>query len=318
MNPSLFQTRFIINTGKGGVGKTTISAAIALAFARRGERVLHMQLGARDRLGPAFGLEPVGPDMVALTPNITAVNTTGRDAMREYALMTLKVKALYKAVFENRLVDRFLRIVPGMPELTMLGKAYYHEKERNESGLPRWDAIVIDAPATGHGMFLLQIPQVITSALGSGHMASEARAMLELLEDPRRTCINLITLAEDMPVNETLELHAQLQESFRIRTGFVIANGLYPRSLSAAERQLASDLSAMQPESDDIRRLLNIGLFREKRCDLQRAAMERLRQKMDASVIEIPFFFESDPGRPLLEKIAVHLNDAVQREEGRA
>ena len=314
MNPSLFQTRFIINTGKGGVGKTTISAAIALAYARRGRRVLHMQLGARDRLGPAFGLEPIGPDMVSITPNVTAVNTTGRDAMREYALMILKVKALYRAVFENRLVDRFLRIVPGLPELTMLGKAYHHERERTDSGLPRWDAIILDAPATGHGMFLLQIPQVITTALGSGHMASEAQHMLELLEDPARTCINLITLAEDMPVNETIELHARLQEHFRIRTGYVIANGIFPRALTGQERELASDLERMRSSDAEVDRLLRTGLFREKRCDLQRSALERL-QRMDVPVLEVPFLFEPDAGRPLLEKVAVHIAQSVERLE---
>lgn len=312
---SFFNTRFIINTGKGGVGKTSVSAAIALAYARRGKRVLHMQLSARDRLGAAYGIEPVGPEVVPLTSNVWAVNTNGKDAMREYAMMILRVRTLYKAVFENRVVDRFLRVVPGLPELTMLGKAYFHEKETSDSGRPKWDAVIIDAPATGHGMFLLQIPQVISKAVGSGHMADEARNMLQLLEDPTRTCINLITLPEETPVSETVELHRQLKENFDIRVGFLIANGVFPYLMTAPERSLANQLSLRQTATETTGQLLQTALFRENRCDLQRQALDRLRRELPLPVMEIPFYFEPDPGRPLFERMAASFSDSVARLE---
>lgn len=286
-----FETRFHINTGKGGVGKTMVSAAMASAYAEQGKRVLLMQLNAKDRLGRIFDRQPIGPEIVPLAPGIDCVNTTPADSLREYALMVLKVKALYRAVFENRLVSKLLRVMPGLPELTMLGKAYYHEKEE-EGGRPRWDVVIVDAPATGHGMFLLQIPQVISSALHSGRMAEESGRMLALLEDKERTSINLITLAEEMPVNETIELHRQLQSEFDLRVGAVIANAVFPRVLSEDEvRTVRQLLNAHGTEADDLGALLSAGIFRDARCDLQDRYLERLRRELDVPLVQIPYYF---------------------------
>ncbi len=307
-----FDTRFIINTGKGGVGKTMVSAAMAAAYAQQGKRVLLMQLNAKDRLGRIFGTEPVGTEIVELAPGIHAVNTTPAASLREYALMILKVKALYRAVFENRVISKLLRVMPGLPELTMLGKAYFHEKE-TENGRPVWDVVIIDAPATGHGMFLLQIPQVISSALNSGRMADESARMLALLEDPERTCVNLITLAEEMPVNETIELHKQLAAEFDIRVGAVIANAVFPRLLSEDEvRTVKRLVNAHGDESDDLGALLSAGVFRDERGDLQDRYLRRLRRELDVPVVEIPFYFDPVFDRTVIERMGANLTSALR------
>lgn len=309
-----FDTRFIINTGKGGVGKTVVSAAMAAAFADRGKRVLLMQLGARDRMGGLFGAPEVGPEIVELVPGIFGVNTNGAAALREYALMILRVKTLYKAVFENRLVSRLLRVMPGLPELTMLGKAYYHEQERDARGRPAWDVVIIDAPATGHGMFLLQIPQVVTSALSSGWMADESRSMLRLLEDHDRTVVNLITLPEEMPVNETVELRRALSAEFDIRIGAVIANAVFPRLLSQDEVTTVERLlNAHGNESDDLGALMGAGVFLDRRCDLQDIYLRRLRAELDVPVVEIPFYFEPRFDRTVIERMGAHLSQTLDR-----
>lgn len=310
--PGFFDTRFVINTGKGGVGKTVVSAAMAVAFAERGKRVLLMQLQARDRVGALFGTGPVGEDTVELAPGIFAVNTTPAASLREYALMILKVKALYRAVFENRVVAKLLRVMPGLPELTMLGKAYFHEGERDERGKKRWDVVIIDAPATGHGMFLLQIPQVISSALNSGRMAEESAAMLALLEDPSRTVVNLITLPEELPVNETIELRRQLADEFDIRIGAVIANCVFPRLVSERDVSAIEQLLAAHgDETDDIGALLGAALFRDQRCDLQDGYLKRLRTELDLPVVEIPYYFEPRFDRTVIERMGAHLSRAL-------
>lgn len=306
--------RFLINTGKGGVGKTTVSAAMASAFASRGKRVLLMQLNVKDKLGEIYGAGTIGPEIIPLVPNVWAVNTTPKDAMREYALMTIRMKAVYKAVFENKVVSRFLKVIPGMPELTMLGKAYYHESETNERGIPRWDVVIIDAPATGHGRFLLQIPQVITSALGSGSMAQEARKILDLLEDPERTMINLVTLPEEMPVNETVELHTQLRSEFDVRIGSIIANGVLPQVLSPTLSRHLHTLSSTYGEQDDeLGSLLAAAKFREERMAMQSEYLERLARELDAPVLEVPFFFEPSLTPRILEQIGSEIGEQIDR-----
>jgi anion-transporting ArsA/GET3 family ATPase len=306
-----FDTRFIINTGKGGAGKTTVSAAMACAYAAQGKRALLMQLNATDRVGKLFGVQPIGPDITSIAPNLCAVNTTPADSLREYALMVVKVRAIYRAVFENRVASKLLRVMPGLPELTMLGKAYYHEKEI-ESGAPRWDVVIIDAPATGHGMFLLQIPQVVTSALGSGRMADESRRMVDLLEDHKRTCINLITLPEEMPVNETIELQSRLQAEFDIRVGAVFANGVLPRQLDEADEEtIRALLTTHGTEADDLGSLLSAALFRARRCDLQERYLRKLRRELDAPIVELPFYFDPVIDRAVLDRMAAELIEGV-------
>ncbi len=309
---TLFDRRLIVNTGKGGVGKTTISAAMAVAFANRGARVLLMELNVRDRLGSMFGKPPVGDEVVELAPRIWAVNTTPAASMREYGLMVLKMKALYRAVFENKLVEKLLRVIPGLPELVMLGKATYHVEERNEQGRPVWDVVIVDAPATGHGMFLLQIPQVISSAISTGRMANEARAMVDLLRDPERTAINLVTLPEEMPVNETIELRQRLADELAVSVGAVVANGVFSRTLPPDEASIVAELANTHAEpTDDVGALLGAALFREARCDLQAHYLDRLSRELPLPVLEVPFYFEPSFDASVLERIATHLTEAI-------
>lgn len=313
MAPSVFDKRLLIQTGKGGVGKTTLTAAFAMAFAARGKRVLILQANARDRLGAWFGRAPVGPEIAELAPGIFAVNTTMEDAIEEYALLRLRSRLLYRAVFDNRIVRRLTRMVPGLPELLIVGKAWHHEQERGEDGLPLWDAVLLDAPATGHGLFLLQIPNVITGALTSGLMVEESRHIAELLEDPKRTAVHLITLAEEMPVNETLEYHAQIRSQSRVPLGAVLTNGVFSHPFNEQEARWIHDLrDAHGKEDDPLDRILAAGLFRQERCTLQRAYLERLRREVDLPVVEIRYSFAPRMQERVLRQIATELEEGFR------
>lgn len=310
---NLFDMRFIVNTGKGGVGKTTLSVAMAQAFARRGKRVLIMQMNVPDKLGPLYGRAPIHGDVpVLLDRNIWVVNPTPQEAMREYALMILRFRTLYKAAFENRLVSRFLRMMPGLPELVMLGKAYYHEKEL-EGSKPRWDVVILDAPATGHGMFLLQIPQVITESIAGGLMADEARKMGALLRDKTRTMLNIITLAEELPINESVELKARLDRDVGIQVGYVVANHIYPRVFNDAEgRQLQTLLDEEGGGRTGLGAMLAAGVFRYRRRALQDHYLARARKELALPVVEAPFIFEAELKPEHIVTIADALTRAVQ------
>lgn len=328
--------RFIVNTGKGGVGKSTVSLAMALGLAQRGKRVLHMQLNAGDRVGPALGIEPVDGKLRLVEPGLWCVNTTPRESLREYALMVLRIRALYRAVFENRVVDKLLRVMPGLPELTMLGKAYFHEQERLESGAPRFDTVILDAPATGHGMFLLQLPGVIRRAVATGHMAEEAGKMLDLLTDPERTIVNLVTLAEEMPVNETLEMRASLAAELEVRVGYVIANAVLPerfepddvRLLEEAARALGDagvqaaargGMAAMDDEGlSTLSPIVAAGGFHARRRAMQARYIEALRQEVTEPVLCLPHTLTPRLGRAEHLQLGAALLDAAARHDAGA
>jgi anion-transporting ArsA/GET3 family ATPase len=170
----LFEKRLLVVIGKGGVGKSTISAALALAAARRGKRVLVCELNTQERISALLEAEPVGAEIGQVAPGIDAVDIRPREAMREYALMVLRFRAIYDAVFENRFVRHFLRAIPSLAELVMLGKVLYHVGETGPGGRPRYDLVILDSPATGHGVSLLRLPQVLVETVPPGLMADEA------------------------------------------------------------------------------------------------------------------------------------------------
>lgn len=313
----LFDMRFIINTGKGGVGKTTLSIAMAQAFARRGQRALVMQMNVPDKIGPLYGKPPVrGEIPVEVSDNIWVVNPTPHEAMREYAMMILRFQAVYRTVFENRIVRRFLRMMPGLPELVMLGKAYFHEKETNKDGKKTWDVVIIDAPATGHGLFLLQIPSVIDDALGGGLMADEAKHMVELLKDHSRSMLNIVMLAEEMPVNESVELKARVDEDIGMQVGYALANNIFPDMFTAPEaRQIQALRDACPNDEDGVRSILEAGVFRHERTKLQEHYLERAERELQLPVVEIPFIFEAELQPKHIRQLADALVRSVERAE---
>lgn len=314
---NLFDMRFIINTGKGGVGKTTLSVAMAQAFARRGQKALIMQMNVPDKIGPLYGKAPVvGEAPVQVTDNIWVVNPTPQEAMREYAMMILRFKTVYRTVFENRIVRRFLRMMPGLPELVMLGKAYFHETEVQKDGKRTWDVVIIDAPATGHGLFLLQIPAVIDDALGNGLMADEAKRMLALLKDRRRSMLNIVMLAEEMPVNESVELKARIDADIGMQVGYALANNVFPHVFTAPEaRQIEALRDAAPTNPEGVRSILDAGLFRFERTKLQDHYLKRAERELKLPVIEVPFIFEAELQPEHIRQLSDALVRAVERAE---
>lgn len=173
--PGLFDTRLLIVTGKGGVGKTTVAAALALSAARAGKKTLVCEVNTQERITRLLGKPEAGPEVRQVDRDLWAVNVRPEEAMREYALMTLKFKTVYRAVFENRVVRYFLRFLPSLQELVLLGKILFHERERNPGGAPRFDRIIVDAPATGHAITFFSVPQVLVDTVPAGPLQPRPR-----------------------------------------------------------------------------------------------------------------------------------------------
>jgi anion-transporting ArsA/GET3 family ATPase len=229
--------RLWIVTGKGGVGRSTLAAALALGAARRGKRTLVCELDAQERIAPLLGHAPVGPELRRVEEGLWAVNIRPAEALHEYGLMILKFEPLYRAVFENRVVHHFLRFVPSIQELVMLGKALFHVQERGRDGQPRFDVVVLDAPATGHAISLLRLPAALLATVPPGPLATEAAKMRDLLVDPATTAALIATLPEEMPLNETFELARDLRELVRMQPTSVLLNQFVEPRFEKDERR---------------------------------------------------------------------------------
>jgi Mrp family chromosome partitioning ATPase len=244
--PPLLARRLAVVTGKGGVGKSTVAAALAIHAARSGKRVLVCEVNAQERIAPLLGARPSGPHVREVLPRLHTVNVTPHEAMREYGLKVLKFQTIYEAVFENRMVRHFLRVVPGLAELVMLGKIL-HEVRAVEGGRPRWDLVIMDAPATGHAVQLLRVPQTLLDAFPPGPLRHDAEWMRALLLDPTITGIVLVTLAEEIPVNETIELDAEIRGVLGMPRAALLVNAMPASRFDPAEAALLSGAAGAAP-----------------------------------------------------------------------
>jgi anion-transporting ArsA/GET3 family ATPase len=299
----LFKLRFVTVVGKGGVGKTTLSAALALAAARRGKRVLIAMCNAKERISDLLEVAPIGPKNQPILPGIEAVNIIPKVALEEYGVMVLRVRALYKAIFENRLVAAFLHGTPGIEAWSILGKAQFHAHEM-EGGRPRYDLVILDAPATGHGLEMLRVPRVLLDVAPPGLLRREAERAWELLSDPVRSGVLLVTLAEDMPVNESIELHAALTKELRLPVAAVAVNGLVPRLFAPAEGAWVTEASKVSKAEELVHTLLVAGRRRFMRERLQTEAVERLKSEIALPQIKLPQLVVSELKRREIEELS--------------
>jgi anion-transporting ArsA/GET3 family ATPase len=292
--PALGGQRLLIVSGKGGVGKSTVSAALALASARAGLKTLVCELNTRERVSALLGHPEVGPEIGPLEANLWSVDIRPQNAMREYGLMILKLKSVYNAVFENRLVRYFLRFVPSLQELTLLGKVLFHLQEKDEKGRWRFDRIVLDAPATGHAVSLLSLPQVLIDTVPAGPMSAQAAVMRDLLVDPAVTAAILVSLPEEMPVNETIDLHAALIRRVHIQPRAVVLNMAIP------PRFTSDELGAL----DGSPRLAEYARAHFGRERLTVEARSRLEKELSLPLAQVPRLFLPEFGRQAIEQVA--------------
>ncbi len=207
----LLEKDFVVVAGKGGVGRTTVSFVLGHVSAARGRNTLVCLSNAPPRYFDLLGDVSVDATVRTISTNLDVVNLEPRASQEEYGLQVLRSRTLHRLVFGSRIVRGFLDAVPGLAEWAMLGKATYHALQI-EDGKPRYDLVVFDSPATGHGLDILALPRAIASAVPGGRMREEALMRCELMEDATRSEVVPVTVPEDMPVNETAEFVAGLSK----------------------------------------------------------------------------------------------------------
>jgi anion-transporting ArsA/GET3 family ATPase len=290
--------KFVFVVGKGGVGKTSVSGALALAAAAQGKRVLVAMCNAKDRLSYLLETPPIGPQIQNILPRIDAVNMEPTAALEEYGLLVLRVRALYRVVFENRFVSAFLRGTPGIDAWAMLGKAQYHAREKDADGRDRYDLVIVDAPATGHGLDLLRVPRVIQEVAPPGLLRREAERANELFQDPERAGVLLVSLPEEMPATETIELHAALRDELKLPVCGLVINQMLARLFSDGERESLQALADRLPPESPLAALARISHARGEREQLQQACVELLRASIPEPQVQLPFAHVRELRRP--------------------
>ncbi len=297
--------------GKGGVGRSTVAASIAAATARAGRRTLLFEANAKDRFGQLFGRPDVGLEISQLRKNLFAVNTTPAAALQEYGLMILRFRRVYKMVFENRITEAFVKAIPGVEDYAVLGKAWFHTKE-HKAGKPLWDTVVFDMAASGHSLSMLRIPWAITKTVPEGPLTRDAKKMQELITDPERTGVVMVTMAEDMPTSEAIDLSRQLREHLSLPLSTLIVNQLYPERFPDDSPQ-ESVLDALEREtvsgtfSADLSALREHGLQHRSRRRLGEHYLERLKNALDVTQLHLPRLFVAKLGEPEIDAFAQDL-----------
>jgi anion-transporting ArsA/GET3 family ATPase len=292
---TLADKRFVLVTGKGGVGKTTVCAAEALALAAKGKRVLVAMCNAKERLSAMLGSAPIGSTVTAVETNVWAVNMLPEKALEEYGVLVLRSRALYKTLFDNAYVRTFLRAVPGMQEWAMLGKAWWHTTERLPDGSSKYDVVILDAPATGHGLDMLRVPKVIIDVVPPGLLRRDAERAWALFQDGNTCAIVLVTLPEEMPTTETIELAAALR-GLGLPIGRVVVNAVLPPLFSRDERAALEGVGSFDVTSAGDAALA-ASRDRAARERLQAESMSRLSRELPVAPAFLPLLFE-EAARP--------------------
>jgi len=306
-------SRLVIVAGKGGVGKTTVSAALARAAALAGLSTLVVEVEGRSGLATMFGQTELGYDEIVLsaggTPNgaadVRARTLTPDTALLEY-LRDHGMSRLSKRLVASGALELVAAAAPGIKDILVLGKV----KQLERSGVA--DLIVLDAPAAGHAITFLTSASGLLDAVRVGPINAQARDVLELLQDHQRCQVMLVTIPEETPVNEAVETAFSLEDRVGVGLGPVVVNGVYPEvdGLGTDPEAAAAQVGAgLRPgEAEALGEALR---FRQRRMDLQREQLGRLEERLPLPQLRIPFLFTGSIGPAEVDRLAGVLLDEI-------
>jgi anion-transporting ArsA/GET3 family ATPase len=305
----LLDKRLVVVTGKGGVGKTTVAAALGLLAARRGRRTVVCEVAQQERLAGLFGARDVGHAEPELAPGLFSVSVQPERAMHEWLRHQLKSGALAGLLGHSRLFGYLTAAAPGVTELVTMGKVWDLAQVERRTGGSSFDLVVMDAPATGHALALLRAPRTYANIARVGPIARQAASIDRFVRDRAVTGVLGVALPEEMPVNETVDLEGRLAEQLDLQIDQVVANAVLPERFTAAEVGRLRELSGQGTPASQA--AVAAALAEQRRAEGQREQLERLRDELRAPVTTLPYLFEPEPGRRELELLSDRLEEAL-------
>jgi len=286
MSPSsIFDRRLVFVTGKGGVGKTSTAAALALLAARSGKRTLVCEMDAKGSLESAFDAAPLEFRPRELEPGLFAMAMNTEDSLREYLRLFVKVPFLGKIGPLARTFDFVADAAPGVKEILAVGKLCHEVRERN------YDIVVVDAESTGHIVAQVGAPRVIRDLVQVGLVHDQTDWMLDILQDTEITGVAVVTTPEEMPVTETLELIGRLESETGVAVSAVIANRVLPALFDRRQAVVMERL-------DDARDLLVAAVGRGAGAVIDAARITDARRRLGSEHLDT--LRRGAPGLPML------------------
>ncbi|MCA9632956.1 MAG: hypothetical protein KC766_35130 [Myxococcales bacterium] len=300
-----FAHRLQLFTGKGGVGKSTLVAALAIEAARRGMRPLVVELGHRASMEAVFGQGPIGYEPHDLGRGVSAMNLGVEGALADYVADNLRLGGFAKLVLDNKALKRFLYAAPGVAEVVTLSKLKSLVEMRKADGKPCWHPIYVDLDATGHALMLLELPRVLDGLVGAGPLRRLLASVSDLLADSDRVVLNLVTLPTELPVQETLELYENLDREHRIQLGRLYVNQVPSEPLTYQALSVVDDLSEAALRAGDVELGDDIALGRAalRRFGRVRDQLKRLAARVRIPVVELPRLTTGEVSLQELERL---------------
>jgi anion-transporting ArsA/GET3 family ATPase len=294
---ALLDHRLLVVTGKGGVGKTTVAAALGLVAARAGKRTIVAEVARRGDVASAFDRAGAAPfEEIELAPGLFHISIDPQDALEEYLRDQLPGGPIADLLARSRVFGLLAAATPGMRELLTVGKLWeLAQLERRTPGADAYDLVVVDAPATGHGVAVLTSPRTFAAAAGSGPVARQGKKIDATLSDPSQTAVIAVAKAEELAVTETGELRASLRASMGLELERVVVNAL--------DADRFSDHEARRLEAHAALPAVARALHGHRRALRQRAQIQRLVELCEQD----PARLSLHPGGPDLERLADEL-----------
>ncbi|MDQ6915540.1 MAG: hypothetical protein M3155_06980 [Actinomycetota bacterium] len=289
------------------MGRSTVAAALGMAAARAGRRTIVVELANQDRLARAFGVEDSHFREAPVEDGLFTISLDPQHALEEYLRIQLRVKALADLLFSSRMFQYLAVATPGLAEMVTMGKVWeLSQRRRRVKGAQTYDLVVVDAPATGHGVAIMRTPKTFADIARVGPVAQQGRAIHQTVTDRRHTGVLAVALPEEMPVNETVMLRDELRRALKLDLDRVVVNGLYPERFGPRHRAaLARALDGAEEPTE--RAALRAALSEHARARAQREQVARLEDSLKMEAVRLPFVFEPELGPDQFEALSYDL-----------
>lgn len=315
--------RFQVLTGKGGVGKSSLSAALGLVLARHGKRTIIIETDVKERMSQLFQVPPIGYNEVEVYPNLFAKNVDPDSSMEEYVLRFVRFQAVYDAIFRKSFLKHWVKGMPGFREFVVLGKIW-DMGQLPDGHRSRYDVFIIDSPATGHGLSLWALARQTQNAVRVGPLARHAGEMADYFVEKGRALYHIVTLAEEMPFNETVELLEKMKGDLNLPRGMLAVNAVHPPPVRPELKNLLQEvqdsssgveaISEVVGGPDLAMSVLASAASQQMRADLNRKYVEDYR-KLSSATIELPYIYSRTYDKTTIEFLSHELEKRLMSME---